>query len=746
MTISEIIAALTLEQKARLCSGADFWHTEEFKELGIPAITLSDGPCGLRKQEGETDHMGVNKSVTAVCFPTGSCVANSFDRDLIQRSGEILGEECQAEDIGVLLGPAINIKRSPLCGRNFEYYSEDPFLTGELAAAYINGVQSKGVGTSVKHYAAHNQEHRRMTHNSIVDERTLREIYLTGFEIATKKANPWTVMCSYNRINGEYASENKYLLTDILRDEWGFDGFTVSDWGAINQRVKGLFAGLDLEMPGGGKYNDQKIVDAIKNNKLDESVLNQAVERILSVVFKYTKNRKADTVFQYDRDHNFARKMAGESMVLLKNENLLPLDPTKKISFIGEFAKEPRFQGGGSSHVSSYKVLNALDEAKDCNVTYAQGYNTQSNTTDSALTTEAVKIAKEADIAVLFMGIPDNQESEGFDRKDLKFPQNQEALLEEITQVQQNIVVVVQSGGPLEMPWVNKVGAILYAYLGGEAGSGAIADILFGKTNPSGKLAETFPKKLEDTPSYLFANGEGGQVVYREGVFVGYRYYDRKKTEVLFPFGHGLSYTNFSYSNLNLSSDTINDTDTLKATVTVKNTGKLAGKEVVQLYVSPPESDEILRPEKELKGFEKVELQPNEEKNVSFHLDKRSFAYYNETMNDWFVESGNYKILIGKSSRQIELEREIAVLSTQTLPVTYTLNSTIGQICETEKGEKALEYALRNFHFGNNSEALGSKETTDSMLKYMTLQAVLNISAGAVTLEDIQQLLAQINS
>ena len=617
--VKAIIREMTLEEKAGMCSGKDFWHLKGVERLGIPEVMVSDGPHGLRKQAEEADHLGLNESIKAVCFPTACATACSFDRDLLEEMGERIGDECQAEDLSVILGPAVNIKRSPLCGRNFEYFSEDPYLASQMAAAHIKGVQSKNVGTSIKHFAANNQEHRRMSCSSEIDERTLREIYLAAFETAIKEAKPDTVMCSYNRINGEFASENHWLLTEVLRDQWGFEGYVMSDWGAVNDRVKGLKAGLELEMPGSGGNTDKEIVEAVKSGELEEAVLDRAVERILNIVFKFTDNRQ-EGKFDLEEDHKLAAKIAGESMVLLKNEGVLPLPAQgKKIAFIGKFAETPRFQGGGSSHINSFKITSALEAVKEvAEVTYAQGYDVKEDVIDQAMLDQAVETAKEADVAVIFAGLPDAFESEGYDRTHMRMPDCQNTLISEIAKVQENVVVVLHNGSPVEMPWADQVKGILEAYLCGQAVGQAEVDILFGKVNPSGKLAETIPYKLSDNPSYLNFPGDGQKVEYKEGVFVGYRYYDTKEMPVRYPFGYGLSYTTFEYSDLQLSSDKIKDTDKLKVTLKVKNTGNRAGKEIVQLYVAD-KTGAASRPVKELKNFVKVELQPQEEKTVEWN-------------------------------------------------------------------------------------------------------------------------------
>lgn len=751
--LQELIGKMTLEEKASLCSGADFWHTESVERLGIPAMMVSDGPHGLRKQDQEADHLGVNDSIKAVCFPAGCGTAASFNRELITGMGEVLGEECQAEGVGVILGPAVNIKRSPLCGRNFEYYSEDPMVASEMAGALIKGVQSKNVGTSIKHFLANNQETRRMSSSSEVDERTLREIYLAAFEGAVSSQKPWTVMCSYNKINGTYAAEHKEALTDILRGEWGFDGFVVSDWGAVNNRVPDLEAGLDLEMPASGGINDKLIVDAVKEGRLEESVLDRAVERILNIVYRFEENRNESAVFDRDKDHEYAKKVAEETIVLLKNEDgLLPLSEKEEIAFIGKYARQPRFQGGGSSHINSHKVTGAWDVVKDWgNITFAEGYGDQEDVTDEALIAEAVEKAGKAKAAVIFAGLPDAFESEGFDRSHMGMPNCQNELINRVAAVQPNTIVVLHNGSPVEMPWADQVKGIVEAYLSGQAVGAAVVDILFGKVNPSAKLPETFPYKLEDNPSYLYYLGEGDKVEYREGVFVGYRYYDTKKMDVRFPFGYGLSYSTFAYSNLKLNAEQIKDTDTLTVSVDVTNTGSMAGKEVVQLYVSDVEST-VIRPVKELKGFDKVDLQPGETKTVTFTLGKRAFAYWNTQIHDWHVESGEFRILVGKSSRDIQLEETVTVESTVKLPVHFTLDSTFGDLMQDKKAREILEPMMKLDMVGGQEEdsdvaaSAISSEMMEAMMKYMPLRGVLSFSSGKVSLEQLQGLLDQLNA
>lgn len=752
--LKELVAKMTLEEKAAMCSGADFWHTEAVERLGIPAMMVSDGPHGLRKQDQAADNLGVNDSIKAVCFPAGCGTAASFNRELITKMGEALGEECQAEGVGVILGPAVNIKRSPLCGRNFEYYSEDPYVASEMAGALIAGVQSKNVGTSIKHFLANNQEHRRMSSSSEIDERTLREIYLAAFEGAVKKQKPWTVMCSYNRINGTYAAENKEMLTDVLRKEWGFDGFVVSDWGAVNDRVPDLEAGLDLEMPSSDGVNDRLIVEAVKEGRLKEEVLDQAVENILNIVFRYEENRDKTAVFDRDRDHDLAKKVAEETCVLLKNEDhILPLEEKAEIAFIGKYAGKPRYQGGGSSHINSHKVTSAWDCVKDWgNISFAEGFRDDVDQTDEALLEEAVELAKKAKAAVIFAGLPDSFESEGFDRTHMRMPDCQNELIARVAAAQPNTVVVLHNGSPVEMPWADQVKGILEAYLGGQAVGAAVVDILFGKVNPSGKLPETFPYHLEDNPSYLYYQGEGDRVEYREGVFVGYRYYDKKKMAVRFPFGHGLSYTTFAYSEPKLSAGRIRDDETVTIRVDVTNTGSRAGKEAVQLYVSAPDS-RVIRPVRELRGFDKIELAPGETKMVSFTLDKRAFAYWNTDIHDWYVESGKYLLQIGGSSRDIAIEQEVYVESTRKLPRHYTMDTPFGDLMDDPEAMELLA-PLMHIDFLEKKE---NEDTTDAaaeaitaemqaaMMKYMPLRGSFSFASGSVTPQQLQEVLDKLN-
>lgn len=667
--IKDLINQITLKEKASLCSGQDFWTLKEIERLGIPSIMVTDGPHGLRKQEGDTGEIGLTDSVPATCFPTASALAATWNRELIFAVGQALAEECKEEQVSVILGPGANIKRSPLCGRNFEYFSEDPYLSGEIAKSHINGVQSQGVGTSLKHYAVNNQEYRRMTIDAVVDERALREIYLAGFEIAVKGAQPWMVMGAYNRLNGTYACEHPYLMREILMDEWGHEGLVVTDWGAMNERVDGLVSGVELEMPGTKNGNDARIVAAVENGELDETVLDQAVERILAMISKSEETLTED--FTYDRQahHALARRAAVEGAVLLKNqEDFLPLEKGTKVALIGEMAKTPRYQGAGSSLINPSQLDNISEEmvkiAGEDNITFAPGYPIKELDVDEALIEEAVTVAKDAEVVVICAGLPDSFEVEGLDRDHMKLPQSHNNLIEAVTAVHPKVMVILSNGSPVEMPWVDKVQAILEGYLGGQAGAGAIADILYGVVNPSGKLAETFPIQLEDNSSFNYFPGGPKTVEYRESIYVGYRFFDTVDKAVLFPFGHGLSYTTFEYSGMQLNQDRMKEQETLKVSLQVKNTGPVEGKEIVQLYVSPI-APGIYRPKAELKGFEKIALQPGEEKEVVFELDRRSFAYYNTALKDWHVESGTYKILVSASSRDIRCQDEVQIESSQ---------------------------------------------------------------------------------
>ncbi len=665
MKYRELIDKLTLEEKASLCSGKDFWHTKGIERLDIPSIMLTDGPHGLRKKDEKSGGSSLENSVPSTCFPTAVTTASSWDPSLLYEMGVALGEECLAEQVSVLLGPGVNMKRSPLCGRNFEYFSEDPLLAGEVAAGLINGVQSKGIGTSLKHFATNNQEMRRMSVDSVVDERALREIYLTAFEIAVKKGKPWTVMNAYNKLGGVYCSDSEFLQTQVLRDEWGFDGIVVTDWGAANDRVRGIVAGNDLEMPTSGGYNDKKIADAVRRGKLSVDDLDKCVDRLLDLAFK---SEKSLGVYSYDKKahHELARKVAAQSMVLLKNEGgLLPLEKGKKIAVIGELARSPRYQGAGSSQINPTELSDAFSQLvrEGYQPLYSPGYNKKSSAVSQLLINDACELAKKSDVVLLFIGLTDEYEAEGYDRTTLELPAAHNRLAEEICAVNENVVVVLSGGSPVTMPWLSKVKGLLNAYLGGQAVGAAVCDILTGRQNPCGKLAETYPLSLSDTQCVNYYPGTVMTTEYRDSVYIGYRYYDSAKKDVLFPFGFGLSYTDFKYSGLKISKKKIKDTDELTVSFKVKNTGSVAGAEISQLYVSDVEST-IYRPAKELRAFAKTFLEPGEEKEVSLTLSKRAFAYYNVNIHDWHVESGEFGILVGASSRDIRLEGKVTVEST----------------------------------------------------------------------------------
>lgn len=652
---------MTLKEKASLCSGKDFWHLKSIERLGLPEIMVCDGPHGLRKQNAENKKVGIGNSYPATCFPTAVTTACSWDRDLIYKMGQALAEECLQHGVSVLLGPGVNMKRSPLCGRNFEYFSEDPELAGEMGAAFIAGVQSKGIGTSLKHFAGNSQEMKRMTSNSIIDERALREIYLRAFEKAVKKSQPWTVMNAYNLLNGTYCSENDWLQNKVLRDEWGFKGAVVSDWGAVNDRVAGLNAGNDLEMPSSGGVNDAKIVEAVKCGVIDETTLDERVDKLIDIILKGAANKKPGYKFDVKAHNLLSRQIAEQSMVLLKNDgNILPLKRVEGeyVAVIGAFADNPRYQGAGSSIINPTMIDSGRRAFNNSpiSVKFADGYDRSGKRkNEDAYITEACNLAKNASKAVVFIGLTDDYESEGFDRSTMKLPDGHNRLVEAVSRVNDNVIVVLEGGSPVEMPWADDVKAILNAYLGGQSVAPAIVDVLTGKANPCGKLAETYPVCLKDTPTSFRYPDSKEDVQYRESIFIGYRYYDKVERNVRFPFGFGLSYTSFEYSDIKLKKKNLTKGEGAKVTFTIKNTGDVAGSEIAQVYVAKPES-KIFRAPKELKGFVKIHLDPGEEKKVSVELDDRAFAFWNTATEDWCVESGEYKILVGASSRDIRLE------------------------------------------------------------------------------------------
>lgn len=686
----EIIEKMSLKQKADFASGYDYWHLESAQDLGLPKIMITDGPHGLRKQNPNGNSVGLGNSYPSTCMPPAATSACSWDENLLREEGEVLAEECLQEKVSVILGPGTNIKRSPVCGRNFEYFSEDPLLAGKMSAGLINGCQSKGIGTSLKHFACNSQEAFRMIINEVIDERTMREIYFPAFEIAVKEAQPWTIMNSYNRINGVYASQNDWLQNKVARDEWGFEGLFVTDWGASVDRVPGLKAGTDLEMPSSGTLNAERIVAAVENGELDEAVLDERIDMVVDLILKSKPALEKDFKFDIEEHHAVARKVAEGSMVLLKNDdNVLPLKEGQKIAVIGEMAKAPRYQGSGSSVINPTKLDNAYDSLIEAgvNVTYAQGYykapptkKDKSRKSDTELISEAAVAAKAADVAVVFIGLTEALEAEGYDRADIEIPAEHNTLVAEVVKANPNTVVVLAGGAVVHIPWIDNVKAVLNSGLGGQAGGSAVANILTGKVNPSGKTAETYPLSFEENPVY--GNYPGQPVVseHKESLYVGYRYYDTAKKDVLFPFGYGLSYTTFEYSDIKLSASEIKDTDTVEVSFKIKNTGSVDGAEIAQVYVADKDST-IFRPEKELRAFTKVFLKAGEEKEVSLTLGKRAFAYYNVNIGDWHVETGEFDILVGASSRDIKLSAGIHVASTvdaeipnykETAPAYYT--------------------------------------------------------------------------
>lgn len=652
--IHALIRKMTIEEKAAILGGKTVWQTRENERLSIPSIFLSDGPHGLRKQAGAGDHLGLNASLEATCFPTAATIANSWDDKLGEELGEALGEEAASMDVDVLLGPGLNIKRSPLCGRNFEYFSEDPYLSGKMAAAYIRGIQRMGVAACPKHFAVNSQELRRMAMDAVVDERTLREIYLTGFEIAVKEGKSKAIMSSYNRVNGTYANENKHLLTDILRNEWGFDGMVVSDWGGNNDAVKAVEAGANLEMPNCGYGSAREIVKAVKDGTLSESVLDERVCELVKVIMdlkehKNTGRNEKHSGFNREEHHRLAKRAAAESMVLLKNEaSILPLDRNNKLAIIGDFAFAPRYQGAGSSMVNPTKVEAVAGIARDYKLNIlgmTRGYKRDGDV-DEAEKKAALDLAEKADIVIFCFGLNEISESEGLDRTHMRIPQNQIELLQDISRVNENVVGILSAGSAMEMPWQSCCKAILNGYLNGQAGASATLDILTGAVNPSGRLAETYPIAYEHTPSFRYYPSSERTSEYRESIFVGYRYYDTSKVRVQYPFGFGLSYTEFTYSGLKV--------DDSGAELTVSNTGDRDGAEVVQMYVGLPNAI-VFRPEKELKGFAKVFLKAGESRKVKIPFDDKTFRYWNVKTESWEVETGTYNVMIGSSVADIRL-------------------------------------------------------------------------------------------
>jgi len=737
------LTTLTLEEKASLLSGRDFWSTKEIPEAGIPSIVLTDGPHGIRRQAGASDHLGIHDSLPSTCLPPAVAVGSSWNPDIAARVGATVGREGRAFGVAIALGPGVNIKRSPLCGRNFEYYSEDPLLSGVLGAAHVTGLQAEGTGASVKHFAANNQETERMRISADVDERTLREIYLPAFERVVTEANPATVMCSYNKINGFYASENTWLLTDLLRGEWNFRGAVVSDWGAVGNRIEGVKAGMDLEMPGSVGKTDQQIIDAVRSGVLEEDLVDASVRRVLEL----SNLAPAEGArFDVDDHHALARELATEGIVLLRNENgALPLPTGQQIAVIGAFADTPRFQGGGSSHINPTRLDTALHEIRgqaqlrNSRVTYAPGFTVDGSGDESALLVDAVDAASSADVAVVFAGLGDREESEGFDRDALTLPPAQVALLKAVAKANPRTVVVLSNGGVVSLEgWHDDVDAIVEGWLLGQGGGRAIADVLFGTTNPSGHLAETIPFRLEDNPSYLNFPGEQGHVRYGEGVFVGYRYYESANVPVRYPFGYGLSYTQFTTTGLTVDTK---DVDGALARVTVKNTGDSVGKHVVQLYVSTT-AGPVRRPVRELRAFAKVELQPGEERTIDLALDRRAFAYWDVELGRWVVPAGDYSIQVGTDSSTIVAEKAVT-LQGDPIVRPLTMQSTVGDWFGHPVAGPVLMQGLTAAMSPEQAEQADQNADGLKMVESMPMHQFLAFTGDSIPLECLESLVEQ---
>ncbi|MCH6472118.1 beta-glucosidase family protein [Sinomonas terrae] len=740
------LASLSLEEKASLTSGADFWNTKPVPGAGVPGMLLTDGPHGVRRQAEGDDHVGLNASVPATCFPPAAGLGSSWDPELLERVGAALGEEARAGGVSVLLGPGINIKRSPLGGRNFEYLSEDPVLTGQLGAALVAGIQSKGVGASLKHFAVNNQESDRVRVSADVDPRPLREVYLRGFQKVVGAAQPWTVMCSYNRINGVYASEDPWLLTDVLRGEWGYTGLVVSDWGAVNDRVAGLAAGLDLEMPSSGGVTDAQIVEAVKNGTLDEAVLDTAAVRVLELADRTEAAREAGGSYDADAHHALALEAARRSIVLLKNEDgFLPLDPqaTGRIAVVGEYARTPRYQGGGSSLVNPTRLENALDAIREVSageVAFAPGYTTGDDEPDAALIAEAAEAARAADTVVLFLG--SELESEGYDRKNIALPAAHRALLDAVVEANPATAVVLSNGGVVQTAgWDHLVPAVLEGWLLGQAGGPATADVLFGLTNPSGRLAETIPARLQDTPAYLDFPGELSRVRYGEGLFVGYRYYDAREIEVSYPFGHGLSYTAFEYANLTAEADD----GGIAVRVEVTNTGDREGREIVQAYTALPGS-EFVRPRRELKGFAAVDLAPGETQRVEIRIGREDLMIWHPVLERWVLEGGDYQVEVGASSRDL---RQAAVVRLDGHDLTLPLGpgSTLEEWLAHPAGGPALSSLLEQAAAeGNQLAAMLTDPEGRSLIGNFPLNRLAAFPRSPLTADSVSTLLESLEA
>lgn len=766
MNAKELTQQLTLDEKLKLISGKDFWHLEGVERLELPSIMVTDGPHGLRKQMIKGEHIGLSESVPATCYPTASLLASTWDVDLIERLGETLAIESKSEQVSVLLGPGANIKRSPLCGRNFEYFSEDPVLSGKLASAWIKGLQKDQIGASLKHFAVNNQETKRMTIDAIVDERTLREIYLKSFEIAIKEAKPWTVMASYNLINGTYATEHNWLINQVLRNEWKFDGLVVTDWGACNDRVKGLKAGLDLEMPGSHGAHTKEIKEAIKHSNLYMNELDSRVEKIIELILKAKAALgKEPKPFDIEKHHQFARQVASEGIVLLKNEHtILPLNDDQKIAIIGRFAKEPRYQGNGSSLIKPTKIetfYDAMTLRYPSQILYTDGYSLLDDNINEAMIDEALRVAKDSNVILLMVGLTEDYESEGFDRKHLSLPKNHEKLIEAITEAHSNVVVCLSNGAPVLMPWKDKVSAIVEGYLGGQASGVALADILSGDVNPSGRLAETFPNSLEEIPASLNFPRDSKQVIYQEGLYVGYRAYDSLSIKPLYSFGYGLSYTKFLYENLSI---TVSEED-VKIKLTVQNIGNFDGKEVVQVYFSK-ENSLIYRPLQELKAFKKINLKIGEKKEVEFSILLDDLKIFQDGFK---LESGSYQIRVGSSSQDIKLQEIIDISSKdkvkkdhllayrtsnkpfqpskedfeklygEPIPKSravkpYTLNSTLEEIKDTLIGKMIYRMVKKEYHsIAGDNPSKAMRDMLEISIQEMPLRSLVLFSDGKLS-------------
>ena len=739
-----VLEQLTLEEKAALLDGSDFWHTEAVDRLGVPTILLSDGPHGLRKVAAPDD-ASIEHSDEATCFPPAAGLGSSWDPELAGRIGDALGRECRVAGVAVLLGPGINMKRSPLCGRNFEYFSEDPMLAGVLASSWVAGVQRHGVGTSLKHFAANNQEAERLRISAEVDERTLREIYLAAFERVVNEAQPWTVMSSYNKINGVYACESEWLLTDVLRGEWGFEGLLVSDWAAVDNRVAALAAGCDLEMPSSGGVGTRAILDAVASGALTEAQLDTAVARVLSLVRRAGMREPLDG-FDHDAHHELAREAAAASAVLLKNERaLLPLDLERggAVAVIGEFARTPRYQGAGSSQVNPTRLENALDALRSDldgrrEVLFAPGFEIEAETADETLIAEAVQAAAEADVALLFLGLPPSYESEGWDREHMDLPQLQLDLLARVAAVNSNVVVVLSNGSAVVTSgWERHAGAVLEGWLLGQAGGRALADLLLGSVSPSGKLAETIPVKLSDNPTVGNFPGEELVVRYGEGLLIGYRWYDAHELDVSYPFGHGLSYTTFEYSDLDVSVLGDGADPSVTVSLTVTNTGTRAGAEVVQVYIGDPVAS-VYRPVQELRGFTKVKLEPGASERVAIELDRRAFAYWHTARAEWAVEGGEFQIRVGSSSRDIRLPDTIVLKGGEVL-APLAVNSTYGEFLARPEAERWLHAQLQRGPLGER--VIGTH--LGKMLETVPVNRLARFPGSGFTEQDIADYLAR---